>query len=87
MKPIYLMTICVAFLVAATSSASADTAAGKAVFEAKGCGECHYVDGPAKEKTIDDQLAKRDQSSGMPARNFKKNGWRHGLAIRNQSGQ
>lgn len=40
------------------SSAHADPAAGQAVFEAKDCVTCHYTDGPAKEKTIEDQLAK-----------------------------
>ncbi len=42
----------------AVASASADPAAGKGVFEAGGCGECHYTEGPAREKTIEDQLAK-----------------------------
>lgn len=39
--------------------ASADAAAGKSAFDAQGCGGCHYTDGPAREKTIDDQLAKK----------------------------
>ncbi len=59
MKFLCIMTISVAFLIAATAQGSADPAAGKAVFDAKGCGDCHYTDGPAKEKTIDDQLAKK----------------------------
>lgn len=33
--------------------------ADQALFDAKGCGDCHYTVGPAKEKTIDDQLAKK----------------------------
>ena len=37
------------------SSAKADAA----MFEGSGCNGCHYTDGPAKEKTIDDQLAKK----------------------------
>ena len=40
-------------------TASADAAAGKAAFEANKCTECHYTDGPAREKTIDDVLAKK----------------------------
>jgi mono/diheme cytochrome c family protein len=32
---------------------------GQATFDAQGCTECHYTDGPAKEKTIADQLAKK----------------------------
>ncbi|MBT4934111.1 MAG: cytochrome c [Rhodospirillaceae bacterium] len=39
--------------------AFADAAAGKATFEANKCTDCHYTDGPAKEKTIDDVLAKK----------------------------
>ncbi|MCP4384344.1 MAG: cytochrome c [Hyphomicrobiales bacterium] len=46
-------------MVAAASSGSADPAAGAAVFESNGCGGCHYTEGPAREKTIDDQLAKK----------------------------
>ncbi len=37
----------------------ADPAAGEAAFKAGDCTACHYTDGPAKEKTIDDQLAKK----------------------------
>ncbi len=59
MKPIYTAVLSAAFMMAATANSSADPAAGKAVFDAKGCGGCHYTDGPAKEKTIDDQLAKK----------------------------
>lgn len=32
---------------------------GAALFDSKGCKACHYTDGPAKEKTIADQLAKK----------------------------
>ena len=45
-------------LVAGAAAGRADPAAGESAFEAKGCGECHYTEGPAREKTIDDQLAK-----------------------------
>jgi mono/diheme cytochrome c family protein len=37
----------------------ADVAAGKQLFADKGCAECHYTEGPAREKTIEDQLAKK----------------------------
>ena len=40
-------------------TAQAGFADGAKVFADKGCGECHYTDGPAKEKTIEDQLAKK----------------------------
>ncbi len=46
-------------LLALSSAGSADPADGKAVFEVNGCGECHYTDGPAREKTIEDQMAKK----------------------------
>ena len=42
-----------------SGTAEADAAAGKAAFEANKCTQCHYTDGPAKEKTIDDVLAKK----------------------------
>jgi len=37
----------------------ADSVAGEAAFTANDCTACHYTDGPAKEKTINDQLAKK----------------------------
>jgi len=40
-------------------TAMADAAAGKAAFEANKCVECHYTQGPAHEKTIDDVWAKK----------------------------
>lgn len=42
-----------------TPQALADVAGGKALFEKQGCGDCHYTQGPAREKTIEDQLAKK----------------------------
>ncbi|MCP4830277.1 MAG: c-type cytochrome, partial [Proteobacteria bacterium] len=46
-------------LVMTSSLARADAAAGQAVFESNGCQSCHYTQGPATEKTIADQLAKK----------------------------
>ena len=37
----------------------ADAAGGKSAFDGQGCGNCHYTEGPAREKTIEDQLAKK----------------------------
>jgi mono/diheme cytochrome c family protein len=65
-------TMGAAFLIAAASSSSAAPAAGKAVFEAKKCNECHYTDGPAKEKTIDDQLAKKGPELWYAGSKFQK---------------
>ncbi len=53
------LVLVAAFLVAPGGGARADVAAGKAAFEAKECTACHYTDGPAREKTIDDVLAKK----------------------------
>jgi mono/diheme cytochrome c family protein len=59
MRPLLITILSAAFMVAAASEGLADPAAGQAVFEAKGCADCHYTEGPAREKTIDDQLAKK----------------------------
>ncbi len=45
-------------LTASVSAGAADPADGQAVFEANDCVTCHYTDGPAKETSIEDQLAK-----------------------------
>lgn len=39
--------------------AFADAAGGEAAYKNGGCGNCHYTQGPAREKTIEDQLAKK----------------------------
>ena len=59
MKLMYILATGAALWFAGTSAGMADAAAGKEVFEAGGCGECHYTDGPAREKTIEDQMAKK----------------------------
>lgn len=51
--------LCAGILAFASTSAMAEAGAGKSVFDANGCGGCHYTSGPAREKTIDDQLAKK----------------------------
>ena len=40
-------------------AAPARAADGGQVFQANGCTGCHYTDGPAREKTLEDQLAKK----------------------------
>jgi mono/diheme cytochrome c family protein len=72
MKPLLITALSAGFLIATASSGSADPAAGKAAFEAKGCAECHYTDGPAKEKTIDDQLAKKGPELWYAGSKFQK---------------
>ena len=44
------------FLMVATTVAAAD---GESIFNASGCNGCHYTAGPAREKSIADQLAKK----------------------------
>ena len=61
-----------ALVLAATGHAWADAAAGKAAFAAKACTACHYTDGPAKEKTIDDQLAKKGPELWYAGSKFQK---------------
>lgn len=42
-----------------SATALADATTGKQVFDQKKCNGCHYTAGPAREKTIEDQLAKK----------------------------
>ncbi len=53
------LALAAGLLAAAPSPGHADATAGQAAFEAAGCGDCHQTVGPAQEKTIDDQLAKK----------------------------
>jgi len=62
----------VAALALSASPALADPAAGKKTFTAKGCGDCHYTDGPAKEKTIADQLTKKGPELWYAGSKFQK---------------
>lgn len=51
---------------------------GKKVFEAKKCASCHQAEGPAKEKTIKDVLAKKGPELWYAGNKFKKEflgGW------------
>ncbi|MBL6931815.1 MAG: c-type cytochrome [Rhodospirillales bacterium] len=59
MKTVIIMLTGLALAGLSVDNARADAAAGKAAFDANKCNECHYTDGPAKEKTIDDVLAKK----------------------------
>jgi mono/diheme cytochrome c family protein len=77
MRPVITTALAVVFLAAAAGAALADAAAGKAVFEAKACVACHYTDGPAKEKTIDDQLAKKGPELWYAGSKFQ-NDWLQG---------
>ncbi|NQU57006.1 MAG: c-type cytochrome [Rhodospirillales bacterium] len=59
MKTIMSLITGLALTGLSSGTALADAAAGKAAFEANKCTECHYTQGPAQEKTIDDVLAKK----------------------------
>ncbi|HJM50129.1 MAG TPA: cytochrome c [Alphaproteobacteria bacterium] len=59
MRIIFASSLALALSLAASGPARADAAAGKAAFAAQKCEGCHYTEGPAREKSIDDQLAKK----------------------------
>ena len=51
---------------------------GKGVFASKNCGGCHQIQGPANEKTFDDQLKKKGPELWYSGSKFKKEwleGW------------
>jgi mono/diheme cytochrome c family protein len=50
---------------------AANAAGGDAIFK-KSCASCHYTDGPAKEKTIADQLAKKGPELWYAGSKFQK---------------
>ncbi len=59
-------------LALASGTAGADAGAGEEAFKAQDCVACHYTDGPAKEKTIDDQLAKKGPELWYAGSKFQK---------------
>jgi mono/diheme cytochrome c family protein len=54
-----------------TTTAPSYAAGGDAIFK-KSCASCHYTDGPAKEKTIADQLAKKGPELWYAGSKFQK---------------
>ena len=78
MRFLITTAIAVAVVLATAGPVRADAAAGKAAFAAKKCTQCHYTDGPAREKTIDDQLAKKGPELWYAGSKFQKawlGGW------------
>jgi mono/diheme cytochrome c family protein len=71
MRPFYIPLLGLALLLAAAPG-RADPAAGKTVFEAQKCTDCHYTEGPAREKTIADQLAKKGPELWYAGSKFQK---------------
>ncbi len=55
----------------ALMSGPVQAAGGDAIFK-KNCASCHYTDGPAKEKTIADQLAKKGPELWYAGSKFQK---------------
>ncbi|OGP19695.1 MAG: hypothetical protein A2054_07840 [Deltaproteobacteria bacterium GWA2_55_10] len=63
------MTVLIALFV--SSGAEAGVAEGKKAFEAGKCASCHQIAGPASEKTIKDQLAKKGPELWYSGSKFK----------------
>ncbi len=66
------------FLVA--TAGRADPAAGEKLFTDNKCNDCHYTQGPAKEKSIDDQLAKKGPELWYAGSKFQQPWLREWLA-------
>ena len=62
-------SLVLALVAAAPASAWAD---GSAVFKEKKCDSCHYTTGPAREKSIADQLAKKGPELWYAGSKFQK---------------
>ena len=72
MKLAIIVPLGASLLLMASALSWADPAAGKKVFQAKKCQACHYTDGPAKEKSIADQLAKKGPELWYAGSKFQK---------------
>ncbi len=71
-KVISSLALSAFFLSASSIPAFAGVAEGKKAFEAKKCVQCHQIEGPAREKTIKDQLAKKGPELWYAGSKFKK---------------
>lgn len=72
MRLAFTTLLATAALALAAVPGHADPAAGAKLFAAKGCSGCHYTRGPAKEKTIADQLAKKGPELWYAGSKFQK---------------
>ena len=52
----------------------ADPAGGEKLFMDSKCNDCHYTQGPAREKSIDDQLAKKGPELWYAGSKFQQPG-------------
>lgn len=78
MRQLFTSFIYMALLVAVAGPGRADPAAGEQAFTGNGCNGCHYTQGPATEKTIADQLAKKGPELWYAGSKFQKDwleGW------------
>lgn len=65
------VTVSIGAAMLVMTTATSYAAGGDAVFK-KSCASCHYADGPAKEKTIADQLAKKGPELWYAGSKFQK---------------
>jgi mono/diheme cytochrome c family protein len=65
-------TVSVGAALLVLASAPGYAAEGEAIFKKNGCTSCHYTDGPAKEKSIADQLAKKGPELWYAGSKFQK---------------
>jgi mono/diheme cytochrome c family protein len=72
MRRLVTSLISVALLAVAATASRADPAAGEQVFTGNKCNDCHYTQGPATEKTIADQLAKKGPELWYAGSKFQK---------------
>jgi len=68
----FVVISAMALLFGSASLVQAGVAEGKQVFSAKNCGSCHQTEGPAREKTIEDQLAKKGPELWYAGNKFHK---------------
>ncbi len=59
-------------MLAYSGRVDAGVAEGKKIFESKKCNDCHYTQGPAREKTIKDQLSKKGPELWYAGSKFKE---------------
>ena len=72
MRRTLISFVSVALMTAAATPGRADPAAGEQAFTANKCNDCHYTRGPATEKTIADQLAKKGPELWYAGSKFQK---------------
>src|SRR3989304_9542595 len=75
-----VLLVLTAFLVGVSWNIS--YADGKGVFASKNCGGCHQIQGPAAEKTFEDQLKKKGPELWYSGSKFKKEWLLEGLGKR-----